>query len=145
MDAFRSGKIKVLGATDIAARGIDVNLVSHVVNFDMPDTVEAYTHRIGRTGRAEHTGSALTLVTGEDEPLFDLAPQCVSIISGGGVDRRFTMPAMDKVVGGDSARFIYSDSAFRNDDPHMERQATAHFYFCGYRTMQDSGFRAFDF
>jgi len=69
MDAFRSGKIKVLVATDIAARGIDVNLVSHVVNFDMPDTVEAYTHRIGRTGRAERNGFALTLVTGEDEGL----------------------------------------------------------------------------
>ena len=69
MDAFRRGKIKVLVATDIAARGIDVNLVSHVVNFDMPDTVEAYTHRIGRTGRAERSGFALTLVTGEDEGL----------------------------------------------------------------------------
>ncbi|MEW5774940.1 MAG: DEAD/DEAH box helicase [Thermodesulfobacteriota bacterium] len=69
MDAFRNGKIKVLVATDIAARGIDVNLVSHVVNFDMPDTVEAYTHRIGRTGRAERAGFALTLVTGEDEGL----------------------------------------------------------------------------
>jgi len=69
MDGFRSGKIKILVATDIAARGIDVSQVSHVVNFDMPDTVEAYTHRIGRTGRAERSGFALTLVTGDDEPL----------------------------------------------------------------------------
>lgn len=69
MDDFRSGRVKVLVATDIAARGIDVSLVSHVVNFDMPDTVEAYTHRIGRTGRAERAGFALTLVTGEDESL----------------------------------------------------------------------------
>lgn len=82
---------------------------------------------------------------GYDEPLFDIAPQAVSIISGGGVDRRITMPAMDKVIGGDSVRFIYSGNAFSHDDPHASRTATAHFYFCGYRTMQNKGFRAFAF
>ncbi len=66
LDGFRSGKYDVLVATDIAARGIDVTRVSHVINFDVPDTVEAYTHRIGRTGRAERTGDAVTLITGED-------------------------------------------------------------------------------
>ena len=50
-------------ATDIAARGIDVLSISHVINYDMPDTPDAYTHRIGRTGRAEQTGEAYTLVT----------------------------------------------------------------------------------
>jgi glycine reductase len=82
---------------------------------------------------------------GEDEPLFDIAPQAVSIISGGGVERRFAMPAMDKVIGGDSVRFIYGDKGFISDDPRASRTATAHFYFCGYWTMQDKGFRAFDF
>ena len=53
-------------ATDIAARGIDVSDVSHVINFDVPNTPEAYTHRIGRTGRSETEGTALTFVTGED-------------------------------------------------------------------------------
>ena len=63
---FRAGKFKVLVATDIAARGIDINLVSHVINYDIPDTPEAYTHRIGRTGRATKTGDAYTLVSRED-------------------------------------------------------------------------------
>ncbi|EHJ48140.1 DEAD/DEAH box helicase domain protein [Solidesulfovibrio carbinoliphilus subsp. oakridgensis] len=66
MDGFRRGSFQVLVATDIAARGIDVSQVGHVVNFDIPDTAEAYTHRIGRTGRAEHEGQAHTFVTGED-------------------------------------------------------------------------------
>jgi ATP-dependent RNA helicase RhlE len=66
LDGFRRGKYQVMVATDIAARGIDVQQVSHVINYDMPDTVDAYTHRIGRTGRAERTGDAFTLVTGED-------------------------------------------------------------------------------
>lgn len=66
LDGFRDGTFQVLVATDIAARGIDVQSVSHVINYDMPSTVEAYTHRIGRTGRAERTGDALTLVTRGD-------------------------------------------------------------------------------
>ena len=53
-------------ATDIAARGLDVESISHVINFDMPDTADAYIHRIGRTGRAERTGDAFTLVTPDD-------------------------------------------------------------------------------
>jgi ATP-dependent RNA helicase RhlE len=66
MNAFRKGKIKVLVATDIAARGIDVMEVSHVINYDVPDTADAYTHRTGRTGRMEQTGTAFSLVTQED-------------------------------------------------------------------------------
>jgi ATP-dependent RNA helicase RhlE len=59
----------VLVATDIAARGIDVSTVSQVINFDMPDTSDAYIHRIGRTGRAERTGDALTLATPADRAM----------------------------------------------------------------------------
>jgi len=66
LDGFRRGDVHVLVATDIAARGIDVVLVSHVVNYDVPDTEEAYVHRIGRTGRARHEGDAVTFVTPED-------------------------------------------------------------------------------
>ncbi len=66
MNAFRKGQVKVLVATDIAARGIDVMQVSHVINYDIPDTAVAYTHRTGRTGRMENLGTALTLVTHED-------------------------------------------------------------------------------
>ncbi|MEA5114038.1 MAG: DEAD/DEAH box helicase [Geobacteraceae bacterium] len=66
MDGFRDGTFRILVATDIAARGIDVSQVSHVINYDMPDTAEAYTHRIGRTGRAARTGDAFSLATTED-------------------------------------------------------------------------------
>ncbi|MFC2047673.1 DEAD/DEAH box helicase [Chloroflexota bacterium] len=66
LDGFRDGLFKILVATDIAARGIDVLDISHVVNYDMPDSTDAYTHRIGRTGRVGKTGDAFTLVTAED-------------------------------------------------------------------------------
>ncbi len=69
MSGFRGGKYDILVATDIAARGIDVSQISHVVNYDMPDTVDAYTHRIGRTGRAEATGEAVTFAVQDDEPM----------------------------------------------------------------------------
>jgi ATP-dependent RNA helicase RhlE len=70
LDGFRRGDVHVLVATDIAARGIDVSMVSHVVNYDVPDTEEAYTHRIGRTGRARHEGDAVTFVTPEDHDMI---------------------------------------------------------------------------
>lgn len=66
MQGFRKGEYDVLVATDIASRGIDVAGVSHVINFDLPNTPDAYTHRIGRTGRAEATGKAFTFVTSAD-------------------------------------------------------------------------------
>jgi ATP-dependent RNA helicase RhlE len=66
MQGFRSRRFDVLVATDIAARGIDVSGVSYVINYDVPNTPEAYTHRIGRTGRSELEGKACTFVTGED-------------------------------------------------------------------------------
>ncbi len=66
MAGFRNGEFNILVATDIVARGIDVQGVSHVINYDVPNTAEAYTHRIGRTGRAELSGIACTFVTAED-------------------------------------------------------------------------------
>jgi len=69
IDGFREGKYDILVATDIASRGIDVSDISHVINFDMPDTVDAYTHRIGRTGRVDQSGEAFTFVTQEDESM----------------------------------------------------------------------------
>jgi ATP-dependent RNA helicase RhlE len=70
LDGFRDGSLKILVATDIAARGLDILSISHVINFDMPDTVDAYTHRIGRTGRVDNTGEAFTLVTDEDKDMI---------------------------------------------------------------------------
>jgi ATP-dependent RNA helicase RhlE len=63
MNGFRDGSLQILVATDIAARGIDVASISHVINYDIPSTVEAYIHRIGRTGRAAKEGEAFTLIT----------------------------------------------------------------------------------
>ena len=64
---FKSGKVRVLVATDIVARGIDVEALEHVVNFDVPHVPEDYIHRVGRTARAEATGEAFTLVSPEEE------------------------------------------------------------------------------
>ncbi|HEY3747694.1 MAG TPA: DEAD/DEAH box helicase [Pseudonocardiaceae bacterium] len=70
--AFRSGKVDVLVATDVAARGIDVEGVTHVVNYQCPDDDKTYIHRIGRTGRAGRTGVAVTLVDWDEEPRWKL-------------------------------------------------------------------------
>ncbi|MDD4526667.1 MAG: DEAD/DEAH box helicase [Candidatus Margulisbacteria bacterium] len=72
LEGFRKGTYQIMVATDIAARGIDVSLVSHVINYDIPGTPEAYTHRIGRTGRAERTGDAFTFVSDEDMSMVKL-------------------------------------------------------------------------
>ena len=67
LDGFRSGKYHVMVATDIAARGIDVEGISHVINYDVPTHAEDYVHRIGRTGRAAATGDAITFVSSEEQ------------------------------------------------------------------------------
>lgn len=66
INGFKSGKFQIMVATDIAARGLDIELISHVINYDMPDTADAYIHRIGRAGRAERSGEAFTLATPDD-------------------------------------------------------------------------------
>jgi ATP-dependent RNA helicase RhlE len=66
VEGFRTGTYPVLVATDVAARGLDIDGIAHVVNFEVPDTPEAYVHRVGRTGRADSTGTALTLVAPEE-------------------------------------------------------------------------------
>lgn len=69
LNGFRDDKYDILVATDIAARGIDVTDITHVINFDIPDTVDAYTHRIGRTGRVDQLGDAFTFIEPDDEPM----------------------------------------------------------------------------
>jgi ATP-dependent RNA helicase RhlE len=66
VEGFRTGTYPVLVATDVAARGLDIDGIAHVVNYEVPDTPEAYVHRVGRTGRAEAAGNALTLVAPEE-------------------------------------------------------------------------------
>ena len=84
INGFRDGRYDVLVATDIAARGIDVEGISHVVNFDVPDTVDAYTHRIGRTGRVDRTGEAFTLATQAD----GLMVRDIERVLGAPIERR---------------------------------------------------------
>ncbi|MBI3158144.1 MAG: DEAD/DEAH box helicase [Chloroflexi bacterium] len=69
LTGFKNGRYQIMVATDIAARGLDVESISHVINYDMPDTADAYIHRIGRTGRAQRTGDAFTLVSPDDSDM----------------------------------------------------------------------------
>jgi ATP-dependent RNA helicase RhlE len=84
LDGFRNGSYQILVATDIVARGIDVLSISHVINYDIPDTTDAYTHRIGRTGRVAKTGDAFTFVSREDEPLV----KSIERVLGEKIERR---------------------------------------------------------
>ncbi len=84
LNGFRDGSFQILVATDIAARGIDVSLISHVINYDIPDTTNAYIHRIGRTGRAAKSGAAYTLVSGEDRIMI----RAIERVLGSPLERR---------------------------------------------------------
>ena len=97
LTGFRNGSIKILVATDIAARGIDVLSISHVINYDMPESTDDYIHRIGRTGRVDKSGEALTFVTNADagkvralEQLLDVSLERLTLQ---GFD--YTRPAPD--------------------------------------------------
>jgi len=83
LHGFKSGHFHIMVATDIAARGLDIDSISHVINFDMPDTADAYIHRIGRTGRAQRAGDAFTLVTPEDNDMI----RSLERIMGGPIKR----------------------------------------------------------
>ncbi|MFP4040135.1 MAG: DEAD/DEAH box helicase [Desulfosudaceae bacterium] len=106
MDGFRDGTYKILVATDIAARGIDVTRVSHVINYDIPATPEAYIHRIGRTGRATRGGQAFTLITRDDKDMV----QAIKRVIGSKVEQRTL------------ATFNYDTPAARADKPAPPRQ-----------------------
>ncbi|KAA0893470.1 DEAD/DEAH box helicase [Oryzomonas rubra] len=93
MDGFRDGSYRILVATDIAARGIDVSLIGLVLNLDMPETAEFYVHRIGRTGRAERTGEAITFVTRDDAG----AIRTLEKLLGKQIERK-TLPDFDYTV-----------------------------------------------
>ena len=83
LSAFREGRARVLVATDIAARGLDVDAVSHVINYDVPRTAEDYVHRVGRTGRAGNAGKAITIVA----PVDELSMLAIERVTGRAVKR----------------------------------------------------------
>jgi ATP-dependent RNA helicase RhlE len=82
VEGFRSGKHPVLVATDIAARGLDIEGIAHVINFEVPDTADTYVHRVGRTGRSGATGHAVTLVSPAEERAWRAVEQAVGIHVG---------------------------------------------------------------
>lgn len=90
LHGFKTGHYPIMVATDIAARGLDIEGITHVINYDMPDTADAYIHRIGRTGRAQRTGDAFTLVTPEDNDMI----RALERIMGGPIKRE-TLPDFD--------------------------------------------------
>lgn len=79
VEGFRAGRFTALIATDIAARGIDIEGIGHVVNYEVPATVNAYVHRVGRTGRAEAVGTALTLVAPDELPALRAIEQSLRV------------------------------------------------------------------
>jgi len=84
LDGFRNGKYKILVATDVAARGLDIDDISHVINYDIPENPDDYVHRIGRTARAEREGDAITLVTPSDHAALAAIEQAL----GYNIERR---------------------------------------------------------
>ncbi len=96
LEGFKAGRFRVLVATDILARGIDVEALDHVINFDVPATPEDYIHRVGRTGRAEETGDAYTFITPDDRSLVNAIERKV----GRSIERR-TLDGFDPAAGAD--------------------------------------------
>jgi ATP-dependent RNA helicase RhlE len=90
LEGFKAGRYRVLVATDIAARGIDVEALSHVINFDVPQVPEDYVHRVGRTARAEATGDAFTFVAPDEHGLLQAIERAI-----GKALPRVTLPGFD--------------------------------------------------
>ncbi len=93
MRAFRDRKISILVATDVAARGIDIDHLTHVVNYSVPEDPDTYVHRIGRTGRAGRTGTAITFVTPRERRYVELMRK-----NGGNTLRKATLPTVKEVI-----------------------------------------------
>ena len=134
LDGFRNGTFQILVATDIAARGIDVTRISHVINFDIPSTPEAYIHRIGRTGRATRSGEAFTLVTGEDKKMV----RAINRIVGSEVEQRtlsafdYGLPAPNREIrsqgAGKTQRKSYGGSKCRNKSRSLSKVFIQEYY-----------------
>jgi ATP-dependent RNA helicase RhlE len=78
MNAFKSGEVKVLIATDISARGVDIPMVDYVINYDLPEQAETYVHRVGRTGRGSHKGHAVSFCSTEEKPILAIIESFLS-------------------------------------------------------------------
>jgi ATP-dependent RNA helicase RhlE len=98
LEDFKNGRTRILVATDIAARGLDIQRLPVVINFDLPNVPQDYIHRIGRTGRAGHTGQAISLVSREDQPLLrgiqGLLDRKIDVVTVAGFDAQEPLPAI---------------------------------------------------
>ena len=113
LEQFRRGRSQVMVATDIAARGIDIDDITHVINFDVPGSPDDYVHRIGRTARAEATGDAFTLVGQEEEPLVKDIERALNRTLP-----RVTLPNFDYKKGGPPRPAGEHRGGPRPHDPH---------------------------
>jgi ATP-dependent RNA helicase RhlE len=135
INGFRDGKYDILVATDIASRGIDVSEISHVINFDMPNTVDAYTHRIGRTGRACHSGEAFTFTAQADETMV----REIEHVLGSRIERR-RLPDFD-YSGFTPENRPPQDRPGRPGMPHSVRNRDRNRGYDAHRTPQASSGR----
>jgi ATP-dependent RNA helicase RhlE len=137
---FKQGSMRVLVATDIAARGLDIEALPHVVNFDLPHVAEDYVHRIGRTGRAGAEGEAVSLVSAEERPLLAAIERLINrkieqrIVAGfepgqGGQQRSFDKPQQrsfgkpqQRSYGKPQQRSHGKPRQRSNDQPHQQQQ-----------------------
>jgi ATP-dependent RNA helicase RhlE len=130
LEGFRGGQHRVLVATDIAARGIDVEGVSHVVNYDVPQEAEVYIHRVGRTARAQRRGDAYTLVSPEEEADFDQIEKLLGFeIQRARIpDFRYDAPAPPRPPGGGfpSRARVGGGSRGRGRRTHLDRGRRSH-------------------
>ncbi|MFC9514273.1 DEAD/DEAH box helicase [Nocardiaceae bacterium NPDC056970] len=110
---FRTGKVDVLVATDVAARGIDIDDVTHVINYQCPEDEKTYVHRIGRTGRAGRTGTAITLVDWDDIPRWQL------------IDKALDLGVAEPVETYSSSPHLYEDLGIPTDAKGSIRKARA--------------------
>jgi ATP-dependent RNA helicase RhlE len=116
LDGFRTGAFKILVATDIAARGIDVLRISHVINYDMPESIDAYTNRIGRTGRVNRNGDALTFVTSVDASMVDDLERILNVK----LERR-TLQGFDYNVSAPDSGYVRSTQQLRRHTVRNQR------------------------
>jgi ATP-dependent RNA helicase RhlE len=125
---FKAGKVRVLVATDIASRGLDIDRLPHVVNYDMPNVAEDYVHRIGRTGRAGSTGESISLVTDEEIKLLRaierLIKKVIPVNSIDGFSKPAKVPDKEETAGAEahrSRRRGGNQGGFRGGKPHESK------------------------
>jgi superfamily II DNA/RNA helicase len=133
LENFRKQKIRILIATDVASRGIDVHHIEHVINYDLPQCPEDYVHRIGRTGRAGAKGSALCFITKSDQKKWDAIDKICKIGSfsshGGSADEvtkksnrsKTSNPNFKKYHGGDADGLRKKSNRSKTSNPNFKK------------------------